>query len=384
MKNLNSETEYEDNIISSEFISLRVSQSTLLNYNITLNDYMLISEIYKIEKNAQTKDIPSAKYFSSKFPAIFKSRRNIDRILLNLIEAQLLKKVPHKFSSGNITSKYVLTKKGKDIAANALYILNYTKEEYIRAIQVIDYWNTKKCFSTHKIKPYGETQTKNIHDSIHMINDLISEKSDDWRKEFHSDPFSLNELYTIIDKYEQRFSPDYYPANKNTLPKAFSSFIMDNRGFSQFEDIIKNGNKELVRTIDELKEIISAPILKKAYEVLSETGKAKEEEKLEIQKSLLRTHKQWKRYRDTLLDDLYDFKKQYVARMKDFNVFMYEVLFYISGNVEKGKAKPGFISFREGNKIMEGFSKYFIDKYNIYLWPSKRQEENIRKMKKID
>jgi hypothetical protein len=56
-----------------------------------------------------------------------------------------------------------------------------------------------------------------------------------------------------------------------------------------------------------------------------------------------------------------------------------EMLKYLEKEVGIGKCKPGYISFRQGNKLMEGFSKAFADKYNIFLWPTEKQKEQIIK-----
>ena len=351
---------------SSEFISLRISQSSILRYNINLTQYVIISELYKIEKK-KLDTISTASYFAEVYPALFSSRKVARKILEELLANNLVVKKNKKDRRGNNTFGYYLSSKGKALAANALYILDYTKEEYFNMLQVIDHWNSHDCFSVHKVKPYGETQTKNIHNSIHYIKELLED-------------FTFKEIENIIDDYSLKFSPEYLPENKNILTKAFSTFVKNDRGPSEFYEVHANGVKKSTTTIDELEATgITATVLKKAYTVLSDTGAAKEAEKLQIQRSIIRMHgKHQKRLTDEL-EELYGRKKVYREYVYPFNTFLMEMLKYLEKEVGIGKCKPGYISFRQGNKLMEGFSKAFADKYNIFLWPTEKQKEQIIK-----
>ena len=157
---------------------------------------------------------------------------------------------------------------------------------------------------------------------------------------------------------------------------------MNYKGHSEFQHLLDHGLTEIRTSIDDLKDIgIKRGVLKKAYAVLSATGSATEQEKLEIHKNLLRTHKKLTTHREVLLDDLYSWKKVYRERVVDFNMFIHEYLGYIDRECGAGNAKSGFVSFNRGNKILEGYVRWFIDTYNIYLFPTKSRIEKINKSK---
>lgn len=370
---IESEIYTKDEYEVSEFISLSISQSMMIRYDISLIQYVIVSQIYKMDKK-KVKSVPTVTYFTSVYPALFTSRKVARRILEEVLEKDLIFK---KEINNKNTFAYYLTNKGKSLASNALYTLDYEKEDYFNMLQIIDYWNSKSCLSKHRVNPYGQVQTKNIHNSVNFIKDLYS--GAEWT---NNKKFTPDDVKEIIDDYCLKFLPQYLPNNKKSLTKSFSSFVMNNKGYSELLNIDEKGVEQSSRTIDDLKKInIAFSMLKKSYEVLSEFGKATEEEKLLIQKSLIKMYDNWKKHK-LYLDKIYSWKTNYHGRFGNFNQFLYEILHYIENNVSN--AKPGYISFREGNKIMESFSKYFADKHNIYIWPTKKQEERILRMKEMD
>lgn len=365
-------TDVKEDIV--ETISITVKQSILLKHKLSIIDFFIMKEVDKIAKNSNT----SAKLISTLYPAIFASKRTARNILENLVDRNFLEKKEDLTIFNQITFSYILTKDGYAIVHEIHYKPKYSKEGYFHAIQVIDHWNSIKCLSTHTVKPYGEIQTKTIDEIISYISDLLKGEAS-WGKGSHI--FSISEIVSIIDKFTLKFEDKYKPDDKKLLPKSLSSFFCSYKSkYSEFFSVFEHGVSQIRTTLDDLKDIgISTAVLRKSYSVLSSTGQATNVEKLEIQKNIWRTYRRYSTHIEVLLDDLYGWRKIYREKVKNFNVFIFEFLKYIEAEVGKGNAKTGFLSFNRGNKILEAFSKYFADKYNIYLFPTEKQIKNIKK-----
>lgn len=365
----------------SESINIKVKQQILLNHKISVIDYFLLKEIFELKK---TNSISSATYFSISLPAIFPSRRSARSALGHLVEKSFLEKTRAKDLLNFHTFQYSLTEAGKAVLDPKLLFPNYSNEEYLRAVAIIDVWNEIKETSSHKIKSYGEDQTKTITTIIRYVNDLIVERKLSWYPtDILVKNISLQDITETIKTFQLKFSEKYKPVSKTHLPKSLVNFFCHYQTkHSEFFNVFLNGVEENVSTVDRLKKTgITPALLRKAYATLSESGVATESEKLSIQKNLIVSYKKYSIHKEVELDVLYSWNKNYIECVAKYNVFLHNFLTFISNEVGKGNAKSGYISFNKTNKIMEAYSKWITDKYNIFLFPTKLQVENIMKSK---
>lgn len=362
---------------TSELITINVTTTTLNQYDITLSEFFIINKIYKLEKIKSEQDL-SVSFFNKHYPTEFSTRRKARYAINNLVEAGFLTMWDKK----SHTLHYNTTDLGKEVCATAAYILDYSREDYFMASQVIDVWNGIPQTSNHKLNRYGVVQTKTVHNIIHYIRDITTGDVK-WYEVPEGFKLSLPQILSVIESYTLRHSKEYLPENKEFLPKSMAVFFLHySKNRSEFFDICFNGVKKNTKTIDLLKATtISLAVLKKAYDTLSVTGVATEAEKLDIQKNIIRTHTRWVKHRE-MLDDIYSWKRSYREHVMDFNIFLNEIIAYVGKECGKGRAKSGFISFRQGNKLMEGFSKSFADSYHIFLWPTDKQKEHIIESRK--
>lgn len=357
----------------SEYLP-KVKQKYLLDNNITYDQFVILTEI-----NSST--IVSVKYILDRYPALFNSKDTVRRILKDLFDRNLLVKDTDGDLFSVSTNSYKLSASGETLITRKEYTPKYTLEEYTKAVQIIDYWNSFKEVSTHTLKPYGEVQTKTIESCIKYISQLLTKTKYTWIDVEVKTNFSIEEVKYYIDDHILKFSDDYLPEDKSILSKSLSNFFLNYKTkYSDFFSVIDNEPVKNQTTIDKLKEFgVKAPTLKLAYEVLSATGSATESEKLDIQKQIVWNHQKYTTQKECVLDDLYIWKKQYRENFGEYNVFLYNLLQYIKSQFGIGKAKPQFLSFRKGSKIIEGFSKTYADKFNIFMFPTQKQKENIMK-----
>ena len=361
---------------SEEFIEVKVSQYLLLNNNLTIEDYLYLNTI-------RNNEYCTGKEIYEKYPALSSSERSLKRVLDVLVEEKFITRKPDKKEMNSF--RYTLAPRGLGVLGLSGYTPRYSLEQYENAVEVIKHWNSFKELTTHAVKPYGEQQSKTVNNIITYVDDLLYRTEYKWTNEnnFPEVTFSVDEIKKYVSKYVLKFSPDYAPTDKKNLPKSLSIFFSHYKTHhSEFFKVCYDGVSKIVTTLDELKEIgIKVPVLRKAYQVLSATGSATEAEKLEVQKNILWSYKKYKTQRDAVLDDLYSWKNVYQKKFMIYNVFLYDLLQYIDREIGKGNAKAGFISFNRGNKVFEGFSKWYIDQYNIYLLPSRKKREEILKSK---
>lgn len=375
----------------TEIININIKQEDIIRFHLNVSDCILLKFIY--DKNKEKEYHISGTYILNEIPAIFTNIKMARTSLAILKEEGLIKKEILKPDFGPPHQMLKVTGKGRKVCEARSQAITYSSEEYLNACQVISYWNSFKQLTTHSLKPYREEQSKTVDSCITFINSLIQGNIDfegikvrgskitDNMREKADRQYSINDIKKICALHVKRFGPEYLPENKGFLLKSLNQFFVHYKTkSSDFFDIVLNGIQEFEKTIDVTKKTsISAPMLNKAYQTLSATGSATEQEKLEILKSVNHCHKNYLAHREEFLDGLYNWKKQYRERIMNFNIFIYELLIYIEKEVGKGNAKPGYISFRQGNKIMEGFSKYLVDQYSIHLWPTEKKIEQIKK-----
>jgi len=362
---------------TSEFITIKINQEILLKNKIGILEFILLKEIDK------TKEHSSATFLYERFPALFNNRRNVRSTLEKLLTDGFLSKVEDKDLFSQNTYSYLLTKKGIMVVNDKEYKPKYTHDQYFRATQIIHHWNSFKQTSTHAIKPYGEIQTKTISQILSYIDDLLTGNKAEWKDT--ATKFTLSEIESIIEQYMFKFDPAYKPETKSGLPKSLSNFFTSYKGgHSEYFNVYKHGVLKVRTTMDDIKDLnISATVLRRAYKILSVTGEATANEKLEIQKNILRTHKKYRIQREVLLDELYSWRKIYREKITNFNTFIFEFLTFIEATTTAGSRKSGFLSFNKSNKIFEAFNKDLITKHNIHLFPTTKEILRIQKSKII-
>lgn len=360
-------------------MTIKIPETDTIRYNLNINKIFILNYLFKNKKG----DVNSV---YEEYSFLIPSKRVIRENLSELTEEGFCVKHNTFGSESGNNYEYSLTKKGKDIFSEV--DPKYTVEQFMIATGIISHWNSIESTTTHSVKPYDKKQTSTVRYCINFILNSFEGKYPKDIKVIRDEkpldsglPKLRKEDYIrMIDLFKLKLSDKYLPKNKYVLPTTFKDFLCKyGTCHSELLYLYYNGVKEDSKTIDELKTTgISGAMLKKAYEVLSETGKATQEEKLVIQRSIVRMYSNYVERRKEL-DVLYGNKKEYCDRVKSYNMFMYELLSYIDREIGVGKAKPGFISFREGNKVMEKFSSYMATKHNIYLWPSAKKKEELMK-----
>jgi hypothetical protein len=361
---------------TEEFIKINVKQEILIRHNVNVLEYYLLKEIERISK---TDNNTSAKFINQCYPSVFATKRITRTLLDKLKDDGYLDKIEDRDLISQHTFSYTLTKSGYNVINDIVYKPKYSIEDYIKAMQVFSAWNDIKECSTHGIKQYGEIQSKTVATAMKYIIDLLHGGKLKWMGDEDIGKFSIAEIVSVVEEYAIKFQKEYIPEDKKVLPTALPSFFCHYKtGNSEFLHVCVNGVKKRETTMDLLKDTgITPSLLKKAYSVLSATGSATEAEKLDIQKNIIRTFKKWATQREVLLDDLYSWKKIYREKIMDFNMFLYEYLPYITAQVGEGNAKTGYLSFNQRNKILESYSAHLATKYNIFIFPTAKQIEQI-------
>lgn len=356
----------------------KVSQRFLLNNNIDYSEFSILSEIYKSKDR-----VVSVNYIYRRFPVLFSSKKVVRTYMKALVDKNLLEIDRDVDLFTQTTDAYRMTSVAISLISNKDYKPKYSSEEFTKAMQVINHWNSFDTLSTHSVHPYGEVQTKTIEHSISYISDLLKNTDVSWFENPPRNSFTITDINSVIDKYVLKFETKYLPEDKGSLSKSLSNFFCQYKtARSEFFNTLIYGLKENKTTADILMDIgISTTTLKKAYHVLSATGSATNKEKLEIQKSILFCHKRFLSHIEGELDVLYSWRKVYRENVATFNIFLFKFLEYIEREIGLGRAKPQYISFRRGSKVLEGYAKEIADAHSIILFPNKSQTEKILKSK---